>query len=276
MHRSIFVSMNLKAVDWNLLLRKKTRFLSRFFSPSINPEKWVFILGCYNSGTTLLHDVLATHPSIGSMPREGQFFTDQLPTGAAAGLPRLWALDIERFHWTESTSPHVDLPKLKRDWAWFYNRPHSPVLLEKTVLNAARSRWLQQVFPNAWFVSIYRDPYAVCSGISRKEGHDLEQAARQWDESNRILLEDIPYLKNHMSVTYEELTADPSRVYNAIIDFLGLPKTDTSLHTQEFRVHGWVSRIRNMNAESIQRLTDSDRKLIRGLCSDTMMRLGYD
>ncbi|MBK9319321.1 MAG: sulfotransferase [Bacteroidetes bacterium] len=45
------------------------------------PEKWVFILGCYNSGTTLLHKLLATHSDIGSMPNEGQFYSSQLPGG---------------------------------------------------------------------------------------------------------------------------------------------------------------------------------------------------
>lgn len=268
--------MNLKAVDWNLLLRRKTRFLSRFLSPRIAPEKWVFILGCYNSGTTLLHDVLSAHPAVGSMPREGQFFTDQLPTGASVGLPRLWALEPDLFHWTEKSSPDVDLDKLKRDWAWFFNRPGSPVLLEKTVLNAARSRWLQQAFPNAWFVSIYRDPYAVCSGISRKEGHAIKLAARQWNESNRILLDDSPYLKHLLSITYEELTADPSAVFKKIVRFLGLPEIDSRFQNQEFNIHGSVSRIRNMNEESVQRLSSKDRELIRMLCSEVMNRLGYE
>lgn len=268
--------MNLKAVDWNLLLRKRSHFLSRFFSPRLQPEKWVFILGCYNSGTTLLHDLLSIHPAVGSMPREGQFFTDQLPTGASVGLPRLWALDVGRFHWTETSDPGVDLAKLKRDWAWYFNRPDSKVLLEKTVLNAARSRWLQRVFPNAVFISIFRDPFAVCSGIARKEGHGVEQAALQWSESNRILLEDIPFLNHHFQLTYEQLTSNPSQVFKEITRFLGLSEYSSGIHDLEFNIHGSKSRIRNMNEEAVRRLSDEQRDVIRRCCSDTMKRLGYD
>lgn len=268
--------MNLKAVDWSLLLRKRSHFLSRFLSPRLQPEKWVFILGCYNSGTTLLHDLISTHPDVGSMPREGQFFTDQLPTGASAGLPRLWALDAGRFHWTETSDPKVDLARLKRDWAWYFKRPESKVLLEKTVLNAARSRWLQRVFPNAWFISIFRNPYAVCSGIVRKEGHEIEQAAEQWSESNRILLEDIPFLSHHIQLSYEQLTSNPSKALKDITRFLGLSEYNTRVDELEFMIHGSKSSIRNMNEDAINRLSAHDRDVIHRICSETMKRLDYD
>ena len=67
------------------------------------PDKWVFIVGCYGSGTTLLNKMLATHPMVGSLSTEGQFFTDQLPLPRNLGLSRLWALEPERFYLDESS-----------------------------------------------------------------------------------------------------------------------------------------------------------------------------
>ena len=41
------------------------RIFGSWFGYMPTPEKWVFIVGCYNSGTTLLHDLLASHHNFG-------------------------------------------------------------------------------------------------------------------------------------------------------------------------------------------------------------------
>ncbi|MEP7265063.1 MAG: sulfotransferase, partial [Bacteroidota bacterium] len=178
---SLYLKMKLMPLAW------------RFMSPP-QPERWIFIVGCYNSGTTLLHQLLAQHPMVGSMPNEGQFFNDVLPFGRQYGLPRLWALKPELFHLKE-TSEGYDTDRLKRQWAWNYNYPHRPMLIEKTILHMARTRWLQQHFPNSYFIALYRNGYAVAEGISRKEGHSLEKSIQQWTVSNQILMDDLQYIK---------------------------------------------------------------------------------
>ena len=45
-------------------------FLSKFYRPR-EPKKWLFLVGCYNSGTTLLRDILNEHPEIKGLPLEG-------------------------------------------------------------------------------------------------------------------------------------------------------------------------------------------------------------
>jgi hypothetical protein len=51
---------------------------------------WIFIIGCYNSGTILLEQIIRQHPAIAGLPDEGQFLTDALITPKSVGVPRLW------------------------------------------------------------------------------------------------------------------------------------------------------------------------------------------
>ena len=41
--------------------------LARKMWPFEEPERWLFVVGCYNSGTTLLLNLLAQHPSVSHM-----------------------------------------------------------------------------------------------------------------------------------------------------------------------------------------------------------------
>jgi hypothetical protein len=258
-----------------LWIRLKTKSFGYRFMRVPSPQQWVFIVGCYNSGTTLLHQLLSKHPLIGSMPNEGQFYTDQLPRGAQIGLPRLWAMRPEVFHLTESSTPPVNVSKMLRDWAWFYNDPSKPVLVEKTILNAARTRWLQKVLPNASFIVLYRNGYAVAEGIHRKEGHSLQIAARQWSVSNRMLSDDLHFIHRKHIVRYEDLVKDPESVLMAVTKFIGIDPVPDSVFRTTYRVHKVESGIRDMNAESIARLTAEEIKEIEEEAGEMLKELGY-
>ncbi len=253
----------------------KTKSIGYLMMSEPRPEKWVFIVGCYNSGTTLLHNLLATHPEVACMPSEGQFYSTQLPRGADYNLPRLWALKPELFYLDEFTSTPIDAVKLRREWAYFYNHPRKKVLIEKTILNAARTRWLQANFPNAYFVSLFRNGYAVAEGIHRKEGHSFEKAATQWSVSNQILLNDIPHLKNHLQIKYEDLVRDPSGVLNKVTSFLDLNNLKESVFVQSFNIHKVNAEIKDMNSASIARLKKNEVEVINGIAKKVLMELDY-
>ena len=61
-----------------ILMKKPAQVLLSNFGHEINPERWIFIIGCYNSGTTILASILNRHPSIGGLRTEGAFLTDSL------------------------------------------------------------------------------------------------------------------------------------------------------------------------------------------------------
>ena len=50
----------------SILYKSKFKDVIIPFLKEPKPEKWVFITGCYNSGTTLLHEILAMHAKVGS------------------------------------------------------------------------------------------------------------------------------------------------------------------------------------------------------------------
>ena len=239
------------------------------------PEKWLFIVGCYNSGTTLLHDLLATQPLIGSMPDEGQFFQDQLRLPREFGLRRLWALEPEIFYLDEHGGREIDVGRLKRQWGARFNDPTRPVLLQKSAPDAARTRWLQRHFAPAWFIGIVRDGRAVAEGIRRATGCPIEQAAHQWVRSNEILLRDLATLEHHHLLTYERLTAAPDQVLAELLVFLGLPPAGATVAGREWTIHKRTSRIRNMNADAMQRLDREDIARIDAVAGRALAALGY-
>lgn len=259
----------------NLFLRMRT---IQWFSPLMSvpePEKWVFIVGCYNSGTTLLHRLLSRHPMVGSMPNEGQFFSSQLPRAAQFGIPRLWALKPEFFYLKEDSPAPIDPKRLKREWAWMYNDRKRPVLIEKTIAHSARMRWLQKHFAPASFIILVRNGYAVAEGIHRKEGHELKIAARQWAVSQRILDEDSAFLQNCTKIGYEDLCDDPESTMRAICSFLGLPDLDSEVFKQDFTVHRQVGKIKNQNAASLSRLSEAEFEIIEKEAGDVLKKYGY-
>jgi hypothetical protein len=239
------------------------------------PHRWVFVVGCYDSGTTLLHDLLAAHPEVGSLPREGQELTSELPRPRDLGLPRLWALAPERFRMDECTGGAERALRVQRQWGAGFDDPRRPVLLIKSPTDAARLRWLDRHFPNACFVAIVRDGYAVAEGIRRRTGHELALAARQWARSNEIMLADLPETARHLLVTYEELAERPQQTLARIHRFLELGFDPPGLLEREWRVHERSSVIRNLNAESRARLSSRERSVVEREAGDLLRRLGY-
>lgn len=260
----------------SLWSRIKTRSLGWRLMKEPQPKQWCFIVGCYNSGTTLLNQLLGLHPEIGTMPNEGQFYTDQLVRGAHVGLRRLWALKPELFRLDENTVTTIDSHKLKREWAYFYNDVSRPVLLEKTIANAARTRWFQKHFSPASFIVLVRDPYAVAEGIRRKEKHSLEDAITQWKVSYQQIFEDLGFLERKLVLTYEELTANPRETLNKITSFLGIAPFEMDMAGKEFTVHRVKSEISNKNGESYKKLTEEDYRTINKIAGEWIKRLGYE
>ncbi len=60
-------------------------------------RKWVFILGCNNSGISLLHHLLSSHPDIATLPAEGHFLTSVLPVPMTLDVGRIWTEKIGCF-----------------------------------------------------------------------------------------------------------------------------------------------------------------------------------
>lgn len=242
---------------------------------------WLFILGVNNSGTTLLSNILATHPAIRSLAAEGQLLTDAFPLPHHLGVMRNWTRRMDAFRWIESDDPRPAL-RAKRDWrGHLAGRPREPsagIVLEKSPPNTLRARWLQANFRPSRFIAIVRDPVAVCEGIHRRQGLAVEEAAEHWRVANSVLLDDLERLDHKMLLRYEDLTGDPVRVLAMIREFLELERGFPDDQFSSVGAHsaaGVTQGLHNLNAESRRRLSAQDLAVISRITGDLALRLGY-
>ncbi|WP_405223860.1 sulfotransferase family protein [Lentisalinibacter sediminis] len=242
---------------------------------------WLFLVGCYNSGTTLLAQMLARHPDIASFPTEGHFITNQFVKDFDVGLPRMWSRGEHLFRLTEQDEG-PDAQRIKKEWGMRLDR-RKPVFLEKSPPNTARTRWLQSYFAPARFVAIVRNGYAVAEGIRRKaDPHHLpaswpiEDCARQWVRSNEMLQKDSSYLDHLLWVSYESLAESPKDVLNNIARFAGLEDFPTFNTDDALVVHERKQPIADLNNESIERLSAQDIATINRIAGPTLEKFGYE
>lgn len=245
-----------------------------------NPKKWVFVVGCYNSGTTLLAEILGKHPKISALPTEGQFITDQFVKDYEIGLPRMWTKREDLFRLTENDAG-PDVRRLKKEWGMRLDLSR-PILLEKSPPNIARTRWLQKHFHNAHFIGIVRNGYAVAEGIRRKAdpvhkkgGWSIEDSIHQWVRCNEVLLEDSKFLKNFLLATYEEFTENTEATLKRITDFLNIGSFAELDTAQNWNIHERNEAIRNMNAESTKRLSPIEIELIEKNAANMLRHFNY-
>jgi hypothetical protein len=79
-----------------------------------------------------------------------------------------------------------------------------------------------------------------------------------------------------MWVRYEELSENPQRVLSGILEFIGLnDSSGIDLH-RTWSVHERSDKIRNMNDESIRRLSPADVATIEAVAGEALIRFGYE
>lgn len=274
----------MKGTLFKPILRECLGTLYREVKVALTPvpknKKWVFLVGCYNSGTTLLAELLSQHPSIAALPTEGHFITDQFLTDFELGLPRMWVNREDIFCLTEEDEGPDPL-RIKKEWAMRLD--HSkPVLLEKSPPNSARTRWLQKHFDEAYFIGIVRNGYAVAEGITRKaeprhliDGWPIEMSAFQWKRSNDVLKNDSKYLKRFLWIKYEDLTADTFTTLDSITEFVGISKFDGFEQGRTWKIHERDEPIKNMNQVSIDRMDRNQIDRFNKVAGDAIEEFGY-
>jgi hypothetical protein len=239
---------------------------------------WLFILGLNNSGTTLLAELLQSHPAMRWLPNEGQYLTGALPLPRDHDVPRNFSQRLDVFHWTEANDSAPAL-RVQYDWSRFFQQ-RPGILLEKSPPNTTRSRWLQANISPSRFVSIIRHPYAVCEGIRRREGASLEDAAQHWVIANETMLADMEHLHHCVCVSYEGLCAEPLEHLDKLQEFLGLDVPfDSKIVTKPRKIHNIgdaTMTIHNFNARSVENLSLEDRRIIDHIAGPLMERLGYE
>jgi len=265
-------------VDWLLLGGR--RFYRRHWRDLVRAHRWLFIVGCNNSGTSLLKTLLARTGCASTMRYEGQRHTRMLPrTVNPKRSKRVWMEYAERLA-LPSEGRERAAPRLVHDWMRALDEPVRELVVEKTPANVLRMEWLQAVFPDCRFVGLVRNGYAVAEGIRRKVGTPVERGARHWDAVNRRMIESSSAVRHYLELRYEDLVEQPDATAQRLARFLGIDadRVGEAMHGQ-FRFSTVLGTrelaLRNLNEESIRRLSGQDLRIIRENAGAMLEHFGY-
>ena len=266
--------------------RPAVRRLVRVVRRPRYPKKWVFVVGCYNSGTTLLRDLVALHPDVSALAREGVRYTDALARPEDYGWTRMWAECLDRI----ALAPRPDPDRARTivaDWSPLYDARRS-IFVEKSISNVPRMEWLDCNFTNAYFVGIIRNPYAVAESIRRRarprppvsdrlgDRYPIEMTARQWLVANAMLLDVAARVERFTLVRYEELVADPRKAMETVFRFLDEPTPAMAFEHGVLSVAGKRMPIATTtNETSVARLSPTELACVNDVIAADLDRFGY-
>lgn len=214
-------------------------------SPAGDP---IFILGMPRAGSTLIEQILASHPMIegthelpdiqmfaARLAGEEEAYPDVLAEFTAERLARLGAEFIER------TAKHRKL-----------GRPH---FIDKMPNNWLHTGLIRLILPNARIIDARRHPMACCVAnfrqhFARGQGfsYDLEHMGRYYRDYVRLMDHfdrEAPGAVHR--VHYEAVVADTESEVRRLLDFLGLPFDPACL-----RFHETDRAVRTASSEQVR------------------------
>lgn len=205
-------------------------------------HRLVFVGGLHRSGTTLMTNLLAAHPSVSglsgtSVPEdEGQHLQDVYLPARAYGGPGRFAF-APAAHLTESDADRPDTirKRLLASWGPYWDLTRD-VLVEKSPPNMIRMRFLRTVFPDSSFVMLMRHPIAV-AGATRKWSHtSYTSLVRHWLTAYETMFSDLTHLDRAIVVRYEDLICEPQGTLAHVFSTVGLPADSTADIARKVRV----------------------------------------
>ena len=196
-------------------------------------HRFVFVCGLQRSGTTMLYRYLDEHPLVSALsgtPRatnEGQYVQSIYPGDEYHGKGGRFAFRPEaRFTDESPLVTEENRQKLFEEWSRFWDLS-KPYLLEKSPPNLIRTRFLQALFPDSYFVVLLRHPIPVTLGTQPWGGDRTHRLLEHWIRAHQLFAEDLPHLRRVHVLRYEDLVADPDGTLGRAFQFLGLDDPNT-------------------------------------------------
>jgi tetratricopeptide (TPR) repeat protein len=178
----------------------------------------ILIVGMMRSGTTLVEQILSSHPLIG-----------------AAG---------ELFFWGKRWREAMSDPALGRDYLETLERfaPGLKRITDKMPNNYQFLGLIHRILPNARIVHVRRSPVDTClsiwatpNGLVSDGGHDKGQLVFTYREYLRLMAHWRRCLPRDrfFEIDYESLVEDGEAITRAMIDFIGLEWNDACLSPEK-------------------------------------------
>ncbi len=178
----------------------------------------VFVVGMMRSGTTLMEQIIASHPQV-----------------AGAGELQFWGiLEYKYQDWVcgRASDPGVgaDLARTYLDELSRHSSDAARVV-DKTPANVDYLGIIHRVLPNARFIYMRRDPVDTCLSCyfqnfinAASFAMDLQDLAHYYREQHRLVAHWRSVLPKEafLEVPYEELVADQENWSRRVLEFIGL------------------------------------------------------
>jgi hypothetical protein len=189
-------------------------------------KKHLFIIGLHRSGTTLLSDVIGENSCVTSFQNtgvpmnEGQFLQSVFFPDSYVGGPGKFAFN-KRSYLNETSKLITPENKITLDYQWsLYWDATKAIRMEKSPSNIIKTRFLQEIFPNSYFLLIMRHPLATSYATKKWSRTSLVSLMRHWKIAHNAIEQDKVYLENFFSVKYEQLVSSPETTMKLISDFV--------------------------------------------------------
>lgn len=266
-----------RSLKWWLFGKRK--YYTENFDDVAGRNKWIFVIGCNNSGTSILQRIMSQTGRISTMELEGQRYTKVFPRAMRRGKERVF-MEYENDLIINSDKGRDEAARLVFDWLENVSPPLHDYVLEKTPVNFLRMEWLDKMLPNCYFIGLVRDGYAVSEGIRRKSHKSIERAAIQWNRANEALENNKTRVENYMELRYEDLVEKPKDAFVKISEFIGIQPLDIDaainidygLKTVSSEK---ITGLKNLNENSISRLSVDDIGIINQYAEAMLKKHGY-
>ena len=221
----------------------------------------VFIVAAPRSGSTLLFETLAVSRDVATIGGEGHLLVESLPE-LQPGAPGVESNRLTAHHATDAIASRIRtqiLEQLRDSRGNGVLRDARLRFLEKTPKNALRIPFFNNVFPDARFIFLWRDPrenlgsiidawasgnwktYNGLTGFAGPwslllppgwqalNGRPVEDiAAVQWDTTNRVVLDDLAWLPRERwtVVQYADMVSQPASTVRRLCELMEIPFDD--------------------------------------------------
>jgi len=167
----------------------------------------------------------------GVIEDEGQFLQDVYPTAMTYGGAGRFGFD-SRAHLTETSvlfTP-ANAARLWKSWHAYWDNSKT-IFVEKTPGNLLKTRFLQAVFPDSYFIVIRRHPVAVSMANQKWKVNlaPLHSLFDHWLHCHALFEEDKKYLKHVYELSYEDYVRDPDKHHEEIAAFIGTRVPESSM-----------------------------------------------
>lgn len=189
-------------------------------------HKFIFICGLHRSGTSLLYKILKNQKTISGFKNttaiedEGQHLQSVFNAANKHGGPGKFGFDKDSFLNEKSEIIKKENKyKLFSEWSKYWDLSKE-YLIEKSPPNLVRTLFLQAMFPNSYFITIYRHPVATSLATKKWSKTSHYSLIKHWLVCHNQYLEDKKTLKNSLDINYEDLTDNPKETLKIIGHFL--------------------------------------------------------